>query len=157
MASRTSPDFKDPGRWIEAFFASDHAEIVAIVDEASRRRGAAAAAVLDLFHRRLERHAAWEESVLFPAAARAAARRAQEPAESMRREHRELRELIAVVRAGLDAGDEGAFVRRLADLRERLVRHNAAEEAALYRLCDEAIPRGEIDAILRLLETSPKD
>jgi hemerythrin-like domain-containing protein len=111
-----------------------------------------AAGALATFAAALERHFGVEEAELFPAFERRTGM-ADGPTEMMRVEHAEMRELVAQLRAALDAGDVAEFLGLADTLNVLMQQHNLKEEQVLYALLDEALG-GEADALLGALASS---
>jgi hemerythrin-like domain-containing protein len=112
---------------------------------------AAAANALAAFSAALERHFGVEEGELFPAFERRTGM-TDGPTEMMRLEHAAMRELLAQLRAALDAGDGAEFLGLADTLNVLMQQHNLKEEQVLYALLDEALG-GEADALLAALES----
>jgi hemerythrin-like domain-containing protein len=112
---------------------------------------AAAASEFAAFSAALERHFGVEEGELFPAFERRTGM-TEGPTEMMRIEHAEMRELVAQLRAALDAGDAAEFLGLADTLNVLMQQHNLKEEQVLYALLDEALG-GDADALLAALES----
>jgi hemerythrin-like domain-containing protein len=124
------------------------------VAEAAAAEGdlARAAAELDAFVAALERHFQVEEEQLFPAFERATGI-ADGPTEMMRIEHAEMREVLAGLRAALEAADTAEFLGLADTLNVLLQQHNLKEEQVLYALLDDALA-GEADELLASLHAA---
>lgn len=139
---------------ISGFFAKDHDEIDAILSRADFRDPAAALPILKEFDYRLERHIIWEETVLFPAAARVDPALAQGPIPVMLHEHIVIRAAKAKALESLRRGDGMAAMTRIQEMLVVLAAHNAKEESILYPSCDRLIPRDEAASLLSVLASS---
>lgn len=139
---------------ISAFFAKDHDEIDAILARADFRDPAAALPILKEFDYRLERHIIWEETVLFPAAARVDPLLAQGPIPVMLAEHISIRAAKARALELLSKGDGLGALTRIQEMLVILAAHNAKEERVLYPSCDRLIPKAEAESMLALLASS---
>jgi hemerythrin-like domain-containing protein len=115
--------------------------------EATRARPARSA-----FSAALERHFGVEEGELFPAFERRTVM-TDGPTEMMRMEHAEIRELLAQLRAALEAADATEFLGVADTLNILMQQHNLKEEQVLYALLDEALG-GEADALLAALASA---
>ena len=111
----------------------------------------AAADALAAFSAALERHFGVEEGELFPAFERHTGM-TEGPTEMMRIEHAEMRELLAQLRAALEAGDGAEFLGVADTLNVLMQQHNLKEEQVLYALLDEALG-AEAGALLAALES----
>ena len=120
------------------------AEAAAAEGDLARAAGALAA-----FAAALERHFGVEEGELFPAFERRTGM-TDGPTEMMRIEHAEMRELLAQLRAALDAADTAEFLGLADTLNVLMQQHNLKEEQVLYALLDEALG-DEADALLAAL------
>lgn len=139
---------------ISGFFARDHDEIDAILARADFRDPASALPILKEFDYRLERHIIWEETVLFPAAARVDPALAQGPIPVMLSEHIAIRAAKAKAMESLRQGDGMAAMTRIQEMLVILAAHNAQEERVLYPSCDRLIPKEEAGSMLALLASS---
>lgn len=139
---------------ISGFFEKDHDEIDAILARADFRDAAAALPILKEFDYRLERHIIWEETVLFPAAARAEPALAQGPIPVMLHEHIAIRAAKARALECLRKGDGLCALTRIQEMLVILAAHNAKEESVLYPSCDRLIPKQEAQSMLALLASS---
>jgi len=158
-----SPDLDGPDLWridvvrraagdgeargVSEALAWDHDRLDAIERAAfaARDRGDSAEAIrlFDAFSRGLDRHIAFEETLLFPAFEEATGHPAGAgPTEVMREEHRIIRRLLAEIAAELrDAAASPVDRRR--SLTWVLGEHNAKEEEILYPMTDAALgPEG---------------
>lgn len=139
---------------ISGFFAKDHDEIDAILSRADFRDPAAALPILKEFDYRLERHIIWEETVLFPAAARVDPGLAQGPIPVMLSEHVAIREAKAKALERLGKGDGLGALARIQEMLVILAAHNAKEERIIYPSCDRLIPKDEAESLLAVLASS---
>ncbi|MDP3541455.1 MAG: hemerythrin domain-containing protein [Elusimicrobiota bacterium] len=139
---------------ISAFFAKDHDEIDAILSRADFREPAAALLILKEFDYRLERHIIWEETVLFPAAARVEPALARGPIPVMLMEHIAIRAAKAKALELLAKGDGLGALARIQEMLVVLAAHNRKEESVLYSACDRLIPKEEAESMLSLLASS---
>lgn len=139
---------------ISGFFAKDHDEIDAILSRADFRDAAAALLILREFDYRLERHIIWEETVLFPAAARVDPALARGPIPVMLHEHIVIRAAKAKALESLRRGDGMAAMTRIQEMLVILASHNEKEESIIYPSCDRLIPKAEAESMLALLASS---
>jgi hemerythrin-like domain-containing protein len=109
-----------------------------------------AAAEFEAFAAALARHFRVEEEQLFPAFERASGV-ADGPTEMMRIEHADMRELLELLRAALEAADAAEFLGLADTLNVLIQQHNLKEEQVLYALLDEALPV-ETDELLAALD-----
>jgi hemerythrin-like domain-containing protein len=86
----------------------------------------------------LAHHLAMEEHVLFPVLEGSRTAPAG-PADTMRLEHEEIRELLAELSEALESRDRDAFLRRSETLRVLVQRHSLKEERVLYPLAEEVL------------------
>jgi regulator of cell morphogenesis and NO signaling len=133
---------------ISGFFEQDHDEIDEILASVDFERPAEALPRLKEFDERLERHIVWEESVLFPAAARLAPPLADGPIAVMREEHKLIRRHKLEALDALRAGDGRAAKRGIASMLDVLRDHNMKEERMLYPTCDRVLAGEEADRVL---------
>jgi len=139
---------------ISGFFERDHDEIDALLAAVDFERPADALPRLLEFDRRLERHIAWEEELLFPAAARLAPPLADGPIAVMRQEHRSIRAHKLEALAALRAGDGSGAKRGVERMLEVLGPHNRKEERILYPMCDDLLAGAEAGRILAVVKVS---
>lgn len=100
------------------------------------------------------RHFALEETVLFPAFEQATGMTGG-PTEVMRREHAQMRELLAPVEDALAGADPEAFLGHTETLLVLMQQHNLKEENVLYPMADRVLA-GQREALLDILrESSP--
>jgi regulator of cell morphogenesis and NO signaling len=132
-------------------FEADHRELCALLDGVDWAAPAAARERFEEFARRLDRHIAWEEEVLFPVSLRALPE--IDPVEilSLEEEHVRLRGRLARVREALRAGEDAAAPGR--EFAEALAAHGAEEERALYLACDARLPPAERRRVLDVIRT----
>ncbi len=126
-------------RTVSEFLSSDHRRLDAIF-EASARLAAAgsfaeALAGFAEFASGLSRHIDMEETVLFPFF-EARTGMTGGPTAVMRREHVEIRRLLAGITTALSASNNAAFTAGRGRLLEVLGAHNQKEEGILYPLSD---------------------
>jgi hemerythrin-like domain-containing protein len=139
---------------VTEIFSLDHRRLDAILADA--KRGLAAGDIAQAserfseFRSGLERHIAVEEEVLFPAFEALAGAAAARPTEVMRREHVELRRLMAEVSAQLERGGEPGHATPFAALTALVYAHNGKEERILYPATDAAAQKA--DALEALVE-----
>lgn len=139
---------------ISGFFEGDHDEIDAILATADFERPAEALPRFQEFDLRLERHIDWEETLLFPAAARFAPQLARGPIPVMLEEHEVIR---AHKRAALDAlrsGDGRGAKRAVESMLGVLGAHNMKEESILYPMCDDVLAGAEAKRLLNAVRVS---
>ncbi|MCX7897739.1 MAG: hemerythrin domain-containing protein [Rhodocyclaceae bacterium] len=94
------------------------------------------------FVRALEDHFRAEEELLFPAFENATGMIAG-PTQVMRMEHRQMRELVAAMRAALERKDEADFLGAAQTLLIMMQQHNLKEENILYPMLDRALAAQE--------------
>ena len=136
---------------ISGFFEKDHDEIDAILTAVDFERSAEALPRFAEFDRRLERHIVWEESVLFPAAARLAPPLAGGPIAVMLEEHKIIRRHKKEGLDALRAGDGPGAKRSVERMLEVLGEHNIKEERMLYPTCDRVLAGEEAGRILAVV------
>lgn len=135
-----------PADDLAAFFTADHqacdaawAEVEAAPDLAT------AAPLLQAFDRRMRRHLAMEEEVLFPAFDAASGMAGMGPPAVMRAEH-------AQMRAVLDQMVGASDLRALHNLGDTLLmliqQHNLKEEGMLYPMCAQLLDWASLRASL---------
>ena len=93
----------------------------------------------------LETHFQSEEEILFPAF-ESATGMVSGPTEVMRGEHRQMRELLAQMKASLDARDGDDFSGTAETLLIMMQQHNMKEENILYPMCDNALGGSDVGA-----------
>jgi iron-sulfur cluster repair protein YtfE (RIC family) len=96
-----------------------------------------------LLHDQLEAHFASEEELLFPAFEAETGMRSG-PTEVMRGEHRQMRQLLAQMRAALESRDGDDFGGGAETLLILMQQHNMKEENILYPMCDQALAASDI-------------
>jgi len=142
----------DEPRRVNEALSWDHDRLDALEDAAFRARAAGdLQSAYDLYAEfavGLQRHIGFEEQLLFPAFEAASGMPpAAGPTAVMREEHREIRELLDQITAGI--GDAAASVE---PLRERfhavLGDHNLKEEQVLYPGTDDLLGREEADRLV---------
>jgi iron-sulfur cluster repair protein YtfE (RIC family) len=140
------------GRTVAGVFRRDHEEVRRLsagLDPLSP--GAAERA--EAFARRLERHMAWEEEILYPALTRAAPARAGAEFARLRAEHSRHRGLLAALLRLLREGGDGA--QALADeMRAELERHAEEEERLVYSEGDRILSPAAAGRILAVVDVS---
>lgn len=124
---------------IGRFFERDHDEIDAILKAVDFADSMTALARFREFDRRLERHIVWEESILFPAAGRAAPPLEHGPIALMNQEHVHIRAAKMEALQALEAGDCGRAKSCVKVMLSILEPHNMKEEHILYPACDQMI------------------
>lgn len=100
-----------------------------------------------LLHGQLETHFTSEEELLFPAFETATGMTSG-PTEVMRGEHRQMRDLLAQMKAALASRDSDAFGGAAETLLILMQQHNMKEENILYPMCDNALGSSDIGATL---------
>lgn len=123
---------------LDAMFA----DIVPMVEDAEWER---ASEHFDDFRRRLERHIAIEEEILFPVFERRVAPHG--PTDVMREDHRQIKDALATIGGALQSADTAAFDRGRATLIDVLANHNLREERVLYPTVERAAA-DEMPAVL---------
>lgn len=86
----------------------------------------------------VEHHFAMEETVLFPAFEKATGNSAG-PTGVMKGEHRQIREILQVLRAALGMRDTVSFLGNSETLNIMIQQHNAKEESILYLMADRVL------------------
>ena len=123
-------------------------EIFADAEEACAKGDwAAGAAAFESFREQLETHFASEEELLFPAFEEASGMTSG-PTAVMRGEHLQMRDLLAEMRAAIEARDGDAFSGAGETLLILMQQHNMKEENILYPMCDNALGSSDIGASL---------
>ncbi len=140
-------------RTITGVFRKDHEEVGRLLAALDFSTFGKALAGAEAFARRLERHMAWEEEVLFPAVGRAEPSLAREDLPVLRAEHARLRWLSAEV-LGLLRERSPKAERRAAELCEFLAEHSAKEDALVYAAGDRALSPAEAGEVLAAVELS---
>ncbi|MDO8789550.1 MAG: hemerythrin domain-containing protein [Sulfuritalea sp.] len=105
--------------------------------------GKAFARLLD----QLETHFTSEEQLLFPAFETATGMTSG-PTEVMRGEHRQMRDLMAQMKAALASRDSDAFGGGAETLLILMQQHNMKEENILYPMCDNVLGASDVGAFL---------
>lgn len=141
-------------RTISGFFEKDHDEIDAILAAADFSDPAAALPRLREFDRRLERHIAWEEESLFPAAARADQGMTGGPVAVMKMEHAAIRKTKTQALERLAAGDAAGARVAVDEMLSILTSHNMKEEQILYPACDQILAATEVSRLIDLFTAS---
>jgi hemerythrin-like domain-containing protein len=145
---------RSAGATVLAHLAADHARLDDLFDDASSEVGAGdfarARARFASFADGLERHIAMEERVLFPLFdARAGM---PGPTLVMRREHRQIEQLLALAAAALAVGDGATYAAEAASLAAILQAHNMKEERILYPRTDALLDDDERAELVAALE-----
>ncbi len=124
---------------VSEFLGSDHRRLDSIFGASARlaAAGSFAEALTDFaeFASGLSRHIDMEETVLFPFF-EARTGMTEGPTAVMRREHVEIRRLLAGITTALSASNNAAFTAGRGRLLEVLGAHNQKEEGILYPLSD---------------------
>ena len=100
-----------------------------------------------LLHDQLETHFTSEEQLLFPAFETATGMTSG-PTEVMRGEHRQMRGLLAQMKAAVACRDGDAFGGGAETLLILMQQHNMKEENILYPMCDNALGASDVGASL---------
>ena len=108
---------------------------------------AAGEAAFALLHDQLETHFSSEEQLLFPAFETATGMTSG-PTEIMRGEHRQMRDLLAQMKAALACHDSDAFGGGAETLLILMQQHNMKEENILYPMCDKVLGASDVGASL---------
>ena len=95
----------------------------------------------------LETHFCSEEELLFPAFEKATGMTSG-PTEVMRGEHRQMRDLLQQMRAGLADRDADVFEGGAETLLILMQQHNMKEENILYPMCDNALGSSDVGPAL---------
>lgn len=98
----------------------------------------AAAGLLERFDAAMRRHIDFEEQVLFPALETSGAPAG--PAEVMRMEHEQMRELLDALGRAAAGNDAEDLLGAAETLLVLIQQHNVKEEQILYHLADELLP-----------------
>ncbi len=126
-------------RTVSEFLGSDHRRLDAIFRKTGELVAAGsfaeASASFAEFASGLSRHIDMEETILFPFFEARTGMTAG-PTAVMRREHVEIRRLLAAISAALAGSDGAAFTAARGPLLEILEAHNQKEEGILYPLSD---------------------
>jgi iron-sulfur cluster repair protein YtfE (RIC family) len=121
-------------------------EIFADAEEAcSKGNWSAGEKAFAEFASQLETHFLSEEEVLFPAF-ESATGMTSGPTEVMRGEHRQMRDLLAQMRASLANRDSDDFGGNAETLLIMMQQHNMKEENILYPMCDNALGGSDVGA-----------
>ena len=127
---------------LSEYMTSDHRRCEALLAQAeqlaSARHWDSGAAAFRALKQALAQHLAMEEHVLFPVLEGSRTAPAG-PADTMRLEHEEIRELLAELSKALKSRDRDAFLKRSGTLRILMQRHNLKEERALYPLAEQIL------------------
>jgi hemerythrin-like domain-containing protein len=86
----------------------------------------------------IEHHFTMEETVLFPAFENATGSSAG-PTSVMKSEHRQIRDILQVLRAALALHDSASFLGNSETLNIMIQQHNAKEESILYVMADRVL------------------
>jgi len=86
----------------------------------------------------VEQHFAMEETVLFPAFEKATGNSAG-PTSVMKSEHRQIRDILQLLRAALALHDTASFLGNSETLNIMIQQHNAKEESILYLMADRVL------------------
>jgi len=100
------------------------------------------------FRQAIERHLAMEEQVLFVAFEAVAG--AAGPSQVMRREHEQMRALLAELTRALEGRAGSEFLGLSETLLVLMQQHNMKEEQMLYPMCDRLLASGREDLITRM-------
>jgi hemerythrin-like domain-containing protein len=111
---------------------------VAAEEAAQRGDWTATAHAFAHFRDQMNAHFEAEEGLLFPAF-EAATGMSQGPTEMMRREHEQMRALLAQLESACDAQDDDGYSGVGETLLMLMQQHNMKEENILYPMCDQAL------------------
>lgn len=127
---------------ISTVFEQDHRHCDALFVRAEElvnaSGGADALARFEEFAAAMERHFQNEETNLFPLLEEAQPQGAG-PTQVMRREHLQMRQLMAALADALRAGDTDGFAANAEMLVVMMQQHNLKEEHILYPMCDRSL------------------
>jgi iron-sulfur cluster repair protein YtfE (RIC family) len=127
---------------LSEYMRSDHRRCEALLVQAeqvaSARRWDSGAAACRMLKHALAHHLAMEEHVLFPVLEGSRTAPAS-PADAMRLEHEEIRELLAELSEALQSSDRDGFLERSESLRVIMQRHHLKEERVLYPLAEQVL------------------
>ena len=141
-------------RTVADLFQRDHEEVVRLLEglgPASSDGPALARA--ERFSRRLERHMAWEEEVLFPALGRADPRLERDGLPALRAEHARLRGLCAALLGRLRRDSPGAEA-LVSELRALLSDHASREYSLVQPQSDGVLSAADVGRILAAVAVS---
>jgi iron-sulfur cluster repair protein YtfE (RIC family) len=110
---------------------------------------AAGEKVFARLHGQLENHFTAEEEILFPAFEESTGMTSG-PTEMMRREHRQMRDLLSRMQLALQARDQDAFGGDAETLLILMQQHNLKEENILYPMCDNVLGNSDLGDSLAL-------
>lgn len=99
----------------------------------------------------LRAHIVWEEEMLFPPFEEQTGMRDSGPTAVMRREHREIKQLLQTIG---DAVGERAPADAVSALIDVLTEHNQKEEQILYPWLDESLSREDTSSVLAQIRQS---
>lgn len=123
-------------------------ELFATAEEACTKGDwAAGETAFTLLADQLETHFSSEEQLLFPAF-EAATGMTSGPTEIMRGEHRQMRDLLAQMKAALACRDGDAFGGGAETLLILMQQHNMKEENILYPMCDKVLGASDVGTSL---------
>ena len=125
-----------------SFFAGDHRECDDAWAAIESAPAPARAALWATFKKRMERHLAMEEEVLFPAFEAATGMRGMGPTEVMRHEHAQMRALLTDMESRAAAGDFDGLLDQGDTLMMLIQQHNAKEEGMLYPMAENVLGSG---------------
>lgn len=138
------------------FYAHDHDRLDGLFKQfqtLKRTEGAQATKHFAGFQSGLTRHIAWEEELLFPAFESKTGMRNTGPTAVMRMEHREIKQLLAVIADGIQNGV--ATDTEEQQLLSVLGSHNEKEEGILYPAIDQHLSDSERAAVFAKMERVP--
>jgi len=113
----------------------------------------AAASAYEQFHTAMEHHLAMEEQELFPAFEQASGS-TMGPTQVMRMEHRQMRDLFAAMRSGIEHKDADEYLGAGETLLILMQQHNMKEEHILYPMAERAL-QDEGEIVLRRMQDVP--
>ena len=137
--STTTPLFKHHKHCDELFATAEEA--------CANGNWAAGDKVFALLLDQLETHFTSEEQLLFPAF-EAATGMTSGPTEIMRGEHRQMRDLLAQMKAALASRDSDAFSGGAETPLILMQQHNMKEENILYPMCDNVLGASDVGTSL---------
>lgn len=127
---------------LSEYMTGDHRRCEALLAQAeqvaSAHRWDSGAAAFGALKQALAHHFAMEEHVLFPVLEGSRTAPAG-PADAMRLEHEEIRELLAELSEALQSSDRDKFLKRSESLRVIMQRHHLKEERVLYPLAEQVL------------------